>query len=333
MHFKIVAHNRPAIINLVEQKTLQWISRQNFKGAGLSSNMIKGRARFYLDVYTSILGLPESGFNFSNGWFEGFKQRYKLVYVKMNGEKCSADTSAVPEFIEKFRRIIEDGGYQLHQVYNVDETGAIWKQTATSTFVPELLAKTKQVSTVKSPKSQVTLLLGGNATGDHKLKPFLVNKYQNPAGLKGDAIKESLSFYFRQQSNAWMDTYLFEDWLLNCFLPEVEAHQKKLDPSATVKALLLVDNAKVHLTRLPDVLPKPKEGGVHLQIEFLSPNTTSLIQPMDQTVIRTFKSKYINLMMDKSGDKRTWPVTWQNNPQRCHSNDGRSLATLCTPPP
>ena len=46
--------------------------------------------------------------------------------------------------------------------------------------------------------------------------------------------------------------------LLNCFLPQVEAHQTKLDPLAPVKALLIVDNAKVHATRLPDVLPKPE---------------------------------------------------------------------------
>ena len=69
------------------------------------------------------------------------------------------------------------------------------------------------------------------------------------------------------------------------------AEQKQRDPLAPAKVLLLVDNAAVHSTRLPDIIPE------HLTIVFLPPNTTSLIQPMDQTCIRTFKSKYTKLLM------------------------------------
>ena len=47
--------------------------------------------------------------------------------------------------------------------------------------------------------------------------------------------------------------------------------------------LLLVDNAGGHLVDL-------YHNGV--QIEFLPPNTTSLLQPMDQGVIHAFKANY-----------------------------------------
>ena len=87
----------------------------------------------------------------------------------MSGEKISADKDAVPAFIEHLKQVIEEGGYSLDQVYNVDETGLVWKQAATYTYAPKVLAKSKQLSTVKSSKSRVTLLLGGNASGTHKL--------------------------------------------------------------------------------------------------------------------------------------------------------------------
>ena len=37
----------------------------------------------------------------------------------------------------------------------------------------------------KVSKERISLLLGGNAEGDFKLKPLLVNKTQNPRALKG----------------------------------------------------------------------------------------------------------------------------------------------------
>lgn len=50
--------------------------------------------------------------------------------------------------------------------------------------------------------------------------------------------------------------------------------------------MLLLDNAPGYLeVNLPD--PHP-----HVKVIFLPPNTTSLIQPMDQRLIRTFKTLY-----------------------------------------
>ena len=74
---------------------------------------------------------------------------------------------------------------------------------------------------------------------------------------------------------AWMTKALNLDWFKNYFIPEVKCdfRGKGLD----FKVLLLVDNAGGHVDDLA-------YDGV--QIDFLPPNTTSLIRPMDQGIIR-----------------------------------------------
>ncbi|KAE8278051.1 Tigger transposable element-derived protein 1 [Larimichthys crocea] len=87
-------------------------------------------------------------------------------------------------------------------------------------------------------------------------------------------------------SKAWMTKALSQDWFKHCFIPEVKRYLrgKGLD----FKVLLLADNAGGHADDL-------SYDGV--KIEFLPPNTTSLIQPMDQGIIRAFKALYTRNML------------------------------------
>ncbi|GFU63818.1 tigger transposable element-derived protein 1 [Trichonephila clavipes] len=78
-----------------------------------------------------------------------------------------------------------------------------------------------------------------------------------------------------------MTTTIFTEWFNNCFVPEVEAYMK--EKSLDFKVLLIVDNAASH-----PLLEHP-----NVQLVFHPPNTTSLIQPLDQGIIATFKKYYI----------------------------------------
>ncbi|GFT15342.1 tigger transposable element-derived protein 1 [Trichonephila clavipes] len=82
---------------------------------------------------------------------------------------------------------------------------------------------------------------------------------------------------------AWMTTAIFTEWFNNCFVPEVEAYMKQ--KSLDFKVLLIVDNAASH----------PQLEHPNVQLVFLPPNTTSLIQPLDQDEI-------INLAHEIGGD-------------------------------
>ena len=133
----------------------------------------------------------------------------------------------------------------------------------------------------KVSKDRVTLLLCSNASGDYMTKPMLIYRSLNPRALKG-INKNALPVHWKANLKAWVSADLFRNWFLNCFVPEVETYLKR--NNLDFKALLLVDNAPGH----PQDLCHP-----NVQIVFLPPNTTSLLQPLDQGIIYTFKTYYI----------------------------------------
>ena len=85
---------------------------------------------------------------------------------------------------------------------------------------------------------------------------------------------------------------IFIDWYDNTFIPKVKAHQENLKKQGRV--LLILDNAPSHPCE--DTLER--ENG-KFRVKFLPPNVTSLIQPMDQSVIETFKRLYRKQMLRK----------------------------------
>jgi hypothetical protein len=114
------------------------------------------------------------------------------------------------------------------------------------------------------------------------IKPMLVYKSLNPRAFKG-ICKETLPVFWRANKKAWVTAKLFLDWFKNCFVPEVQTYLKKKNLSN--RALLIIDNAPGHPTSI-------KLENSDIEILFLPPNTTSLIQPLDQGLILTFKAYY-----------------------------------------
>ena len=113
----------------------------------------------------------------SNGWWHRFCKRKHYSSQNLHGESASADHEAVEKYHEKLKNIIEQGGYSEHQIFNVDEAGVFWKMPPTRT----IKKKTNiQASGIKLPKSRCTLLFGGNASGDKKLKPLFIHTSENP---------------------------------------------------------------------------------------------------------------------------------------------------------
>ncbi|GFU25739.1 tigger transposable element-derived protein 1 [Trichonephila clavipes] len=192
------------------------------------------------------------------------------------GESATADEGAAKIFPEELAKFI-DGEYSADQLFNADETGLYWKKLPNRTYVAK---DEKTASGHKASKDRVTLLLCSNASGDRILKPLLINKSLRPRALKGKDLKQ-LPAHWMANPKAWMTTAIFKEWFNNCFVPEVEAYIKK--KSLDFKVLLIVDNAASH----------PQLEHPNVQLVFLPPNTTSLIQPLDQGIIATFKKYYI----------------------------------------
>jgi hypothetical protein len=228
--------------------------------------------------------------------------------LKITGEIASADHEAAGKFPEELKAVIEENGFHPKQVFNADETGLFWKQMPSRTYISK---EEKVAHGFKAAKDRLTLLLCGNGAGDCKMKPLLVYHSQNPRALKG-LSKNMLPVHWKANKKAWVTDQVFEDWFTNHFAVETEKYCRK---SNLVFKLLILDNAPGHPEHLDNI-----NSNIH--VLFLPPNTTSLIQPLDQGVISTSKAYYLHRTMsqllkdtddfDNPGSKPTIREWWKH---------------------
>ncbi|XP_053561290.1 tigger transposable element-derived protein 1-like [Bombina bombina] len=268
---------RDSIVADMERLLILWIENQTTRHVPVNQAIIQSKALSLSNDLKAKKGEAEKDAE--------FVKRSNLHNIKVQGEAAAADTEAAESYPSDFAKIIEDGGYSMDQIFNVDETGLFWKMPA-RTFIAR---QEKSMPGYKLAKDRITLLLGGNASGTLKLKPLLIYRFQNPRVLK-NYVKTRLPVHWRANKKAWVTADLVEDWFDTCFVPEVKAYCK--DNNIPFNILLLVDNAPGHPRTLDELNP-------NIRVEFLPPNTTSLLQPMDQCVIATFKLNYLKRTFSK----------------------------------
>ncbi|CAL4101448.1 unnamed protein product, partial [Meganyctiphanes norvegica] len=89
---------------------------------------------------------------------------------------------------------------------------------------------------------------------------------------------DNLPVLYYQQKSAWMTAELFTEYFHEVIVPTIRAKYGDL------KVNVSMDNASCHPPTLKDI-------DNNIIVQFLSPNKTSLIQPMDQQVILSVKSQ------------------------------------------
>jgi len=100
-------------------------------------------------------------------------------------------------------------------------------------------------------------------------------------------IKSKLPVMWRANSKAWVTGQCFIEWIHEVFAPSVKKYLQ--ENNLPLKCLLVMDNASAHPPGLADELMEDLD---FITVKFLPPNTTPLIQPMDQHVISNFKKLY-----------------------------------------
>ena len=131
----------------------------------------------------------------------------------------------------------------------------------------------------KAFKDCFTLPLGANLTGDCKLKPVMVYHAENPCAVKG-YDKTSLPVHWFASSTGWMTDHIFQVYSKVQLVHELKEYCKSQD--LAFRILRVLDNAPAH----PHVLQDLHQD---IKFVFLPPNTTFLLQPMDQGVIKMLK--------------------------------------------
>ena len=126
--------------------------------------------------------IEESGdiyppFTASRGWFERFKSRHSLKFLRLKGELQSADVDGLEEFKKMFRALINEEGYSLDQLYNADETALILKLVPQKTIasVQEKIAHGR-----KKDKEKVTVMPCANVSGSNRLPLMVIGTATNP---------------------------------------------------------------------------------------------------------------------------------------------------------
>src|SRR3954469_14324887 len=101
---------------------------------------------------------------------------------------------------------------------------------------PNQTLSTKPIPGRKKDKTRITVLLGVNATGTDKLKPWVIGNAKHPRPLSKVNL-ERLPVYYRENPKAWMNSEVFEEVLC-----EIDNHFR----AQNKKILLLMDNTPSH---------------------------------------------------------------------------------------
>ncbi|KAI6661358.1 Tigger transposable element-derived protein 6-like [Oopsacas minuta] len=105
--------------------------------------------------------------------------------------------------------------------------------------------------------------------GSDKLPHLIISKSKNPKNKK-----LPLPVEYTHQKKAWINTQIFNDWLI-----QVNNKMKR----RRRKILILADNFTAHRT------PPPMSN---VRLQMLCENTTSICQPMDAGIIAALKKMF-----------------------------------------
>lgn len=169
------------INNEMEKLLNIWMYELTEKNVPKSQLLIQAKAlNIFNDIKKKYLNSNDT-FKASNGWFEKFKKRIGMHNIKIQGESSSSDHVAPEKYPEELKNITTENGYTDEQIFNVDETALYWKQIPQRTFVSTDVPTFKGF---KQSKEKLSLLLGGNRSGDFRIKPLAIYHSKNPRALR-----------------------------------------------------------------------------------------------------------------------------------------------------
>jgi len=249
---------------MINKYILEFIEECNSYGLNISGQLLMQEAQSFAQQngHTCFKG--------SSGWLDKLKKKHHLVFRKLHGESASANTLTSSEYVSKIDSLI--GDYLPENIYNTDETGLLWRTLPNKSIVK----KNSKLKGSKRSKERLTILFFVSLTGE-KRKPFIIGKSKYPRGLK-NMNQDAIGVQYLNSDNAWMTKNLFQII--------IEEWNTELVPTDR-KILLFLDNVGSHNITSPS----------NITFQFLPPNTTALIQPLDQGIINSFKSHYKKLFL------------------------------------
>ncbi|XP_066258007.1 tigger transposable element-derived protein 4-like [Euwallacea similis] len=202
-------------------------------------------------------GLQGDDFKYSTGWFECFKTRHNINFGKVSGEAGDVDRQVILKWLN-------------------DKWPGISKNY--SKMIPDRTLKFRGEKCVggKQSKLRYTVWVCANMTGSEKWKLLVIGKYERPMCMKN---VKSLPVIYKSNTQAWMTSVIFKNYLKD-WDKNLRRQNREI--------LLQVDNCAAHSKTL---------HLTNIRLEFLPPNYTSVVQPMDQGIIKCLKAYYRRSLM------------------------------------
>lgn len=200
----------------------------------------------------------------SNRFIEGIKRRENISWAKKSGESDSVDKEVVKNWEQTLHNEIKD--YAQSDVYNLDETALFYRLLPSKTYAFAGETRFGQ----KRLKDRITLLLITNADGSDR-KAIMIGRSKKPQAFRRITSKP-IDYY--NQSNAWMNSKIFAE-IVKKFNEEMKKKNKNV--------ILFMDSVRSHV----------QEWDLsNVKVKYFPKNTTSVSQPLDQGIIRSFKANY-----------------------------------------
>lgn len=253
----------------LENELIDWFMQKRTKGCALGTSLIKAKAlkiRDYIIAQDPNMNTDLKNFKASNGWFENFKRRTDLRNKSIAG---SEDTISEQVLVEGRQHLRESlSAYSPNNIFNVDESGLCFQQMPTRSYIQGSCQRKE----VKCKKERITVMFCCSTTGE-KLKPLIIGRSKKPRALKNTNI-ERLPCTYLANKKAWLTRSIFVDWVSKLNMEALRVSRK---------ICLVMDNFSGHVL---------DETFTNVKLIYLPPGTTSVLQPLDCGIIRSFKSKY-----------------------------------------
>ena len=261
---------RKVIYQTIEQKTLQFFKEAREKKFPVSGSSLRTAATTFAedDGDTEFCG--------SRGWLRKFQDRNKISFQLQDGEAARVNVESLNQWYSRLPEILRF--YEHRNVWNADESGLFFKQLPRKSLVSDA----EKAKGIKVVKYRVFVLLAGSAVGE-KNPPLIIGKSKQPRGFTKHNVRAydttAIGFSYAKNSSAWMTTVIFEKWLdgLNDTL---------MIQGRTI--LLILDNCSSH-----NVMSRS-----NVDLLFLPPNVTSVAQPLDAGIIKSFKDGFRKQMFE-----------------------------------
>ena len=190
----------------------------------------------------------------------------------------SLDCPDYSQFIEEvLKPLMEE--YESQNIYNADETSLFYKSLSNCTMSFD--GEEVHGSKLHQSKDRMSLLLCTNMNGSEKSNPVLIGKAAHPTAQKKHSVTfKDLGVEYFWNQKGWMTGPVFDLWL-------TDWNNNLIKQNCYV--LLLIDSAPGH------IIGKYS----NIRIQFLPPNTTAKLQPLDQGIIKSTKYNYRTILMTK----------------------------------